>query len=80
MMVSIEGIIYAITSKSRFVYNVFESILDFDKIIKKTNENKIKRINTIYKHEDFCKAKKNISSRLYNWKKKVNILKMKLKR
>ena len=62
MMVSIEsGIIYAIiTSKSRFVYNVFESILDFDKIIKRLRENKIKRINTIYKHEDFVKQRKTL--------------------
>jgi hypothetical protein len=60
MIVSIEsGIVYTmITSKSQAIFNIFDRVIDYNKILKRMRNEKIDRINTELNHEDFVKLKK----------------------
>ena len=60
MIVSIEsGIVYTmITSKSSVIFNLFDRIVDYSRIIRMLRDNGLKRINEVNNHEDFIRLKK----------------------
>lgn len=60
MIVSIEsGIVFTmITSKSSLIFRIFDKIVNYDTILNNIREQRLKRMQTEFNHEDFIKLKK----------------------
>ena len=72
MIVSIEsGIVFTmITSKSSLIFRIFDRLVNYDNILNNMREQRLKRMQTEFDHEDFIKLKKTSLFPILDRKKK----------